>query len=203
MDKRSKTSSINGKLGGRPKELLELDILKNENWRIIKGFESYFVSDFGRVCSVKSGKPKLLSLFEDKDGYLKCSLCNSLYVKRFSVHTLVLTAFSGNRPKGLEASHLDGNSGNNKLDNLKWETAKENYARKVLHGTAPLGSLHYCSKLNESQVYEIKRLLSIGMTQINISKMFNISRRTIGHISEGKKWKHVKYDSPTRLRADR
>jgi hypothetical protein len=46
--------------------------------------------------------------------------------KPFKVATLVCSAFHGSRPEGMVVSHLDENSRNNKPDNLKWDTQKNN-----------------------------------------------------------------------------
>lgn len=51
------------------------------------------------------------------------------------VHTLVLSAWRGPRPQGMQCRHLDGNRSNSALSNLAWGTAAENAADKVRHGT--------------------------------------------------------------------
>src|SRR5699024_7150413 len=50
------------------------------------------------------------------------------------VHTLVLLAFVGERPAGMECLHKDGNPNNNRLDNLRWGTPSENNLDIVAHG---------------------------------------------------------------------
>src|SRR4051794_38431819 len=52
------------------------------------------------------------------------------------IHRLVLEAFVGPCPDGLECRHLDGDPGNNLLSNLKWGTRLENFQDSVKHGTA-------------------------------------------------------------------
>jgi hypothetical protein len=42
------------------------------------------------------------------------------------VHRLVLLAFVGPCPKGMEACHWDDNPGNNHLSNLRWDTSLAN-----------------------------------------------------------------------------
>jgi hypothetical protein len=55
-----------------------------------------------------------------------------------TVHSLVLESFRGLRPPGFDHTrHLNGLKSDNTLDNLRWSTAKENMADKVLHGTKP------------------------------------------------------------------
>jgi hypothetical protein len=49
------------------------------------------------------------------------------------VHRLVLEAFVGFCPGGMQCCHGDGNTANNHLSNLRWDTAKANAADKVRH----------------------------------------------------------------------
>lgn len=56
-----------------------------------------------------------------------------------SIHLLILVAFKGQRPQGLEGRHLDGDLSNNKLDNLEWgvrpkKSIKRNFNAKELYG---------------------------------------------------------------------
>jgi hypothetical protein len=81
------------------------------------------------------------------------------------VHRLVLQAFVGPCPEGMECRHLDGNSANNRLENLAWGTCSENSADMVKHGRAgrgrrdgrPVGSGH---KLNPGAVPAIRAALT-------------------------------------------
>lgn len=50
------------------------------------------------------------------------------------------------------------------------------------------------AKLTESQVYEIKRLLSEHvMSQSDIARRYHVNRSRISYISLGKSWKHLQY----------
>lgn len=50
------------------------------------------------------------------------------------VHRFVLEAFSGPRPDGMEALHLDNDPANNRIGNLRWGTKKENHQQRVRDG---------------------------------------------------------------------
>lgn len=110
-----------------------------EIWRDIVGYEgSYEVSNCGLVRSWVSGNglgkrssPVLLSLHGMTGGYVAATLRG----KSCLVHRLVLEAFQGPCPVGMEGCHKDGNSANNRLDNLRWDTPTNNHADKVAHGT--------------------------------------------------------------------
>ena len=51
------------------------------------------------------------------------------------IHLLVMLAFVGPRPEGLETRHFDGNHLNNSLENLRYGTSSENSMDEVRHGT--------------------------------------------------------------------
>ena len=89
--------------------------------------------------------------------------------------------------------HNDGNPSNNHLENLRWDTRKNNEADKIKHGTATRGRRNPRAKLNEMQVRIIKRLLEFGtLKQTEIAKMFNVNKNIIHCIKIGKSWKYLK-----------
>lgn len=51
------------------------------------------------------------------------------------ISSLVLEAFVGLRPPGLQTCHNDGDSTNDHLSNLRWDTPSENMWDKTRHGT--------------------------------------------------------------------
>ena len=50
------------------------------------------------------------------------------------IHRLVRLAFRGPAPKGHEGCHYDGDSLNNRLDNLRWDTRAGNVQDTIRHG---------------------------------------------------------------------
>ncbi len=126
--------------------------LIGEVWRDVVGYEGlYRVSDLGRVKSLerlvfsfsRQGSPYRLRV-RSKDirqrkagmGYLvvdlhKDGVCTTRYV-----HRLVLEAFVGPCPDGLECRHFpDGDKCNNDLANLSWGSHAQNESDKLVHGT--------------------------------------------------------------------
>ena len=73
------------------------------------------------------------NLFDDNRGYLFVGAFNDVKGKKYPLkaHTAVLTTFVGPCPPGMQARHLDDNSYNNHLSNLKWGTSQENQADKI------------------------------------------------------------------------
>lgn len=118
-----------------------------EVWRPVVGFEGlYEVSDHGRVRSVERfvrGKAgvrsprvsRVLALSANTHGYLHVSLSRENKRRTAYVHGLVLQAFVGPRPEGLEACHQDGDKTNNAIGNLRWDTRSQNALDRVRHGT--------------------------------------------------------------------
>jgi hypothetical protein len=54
------------------------------------------------------------------------------YVRR-DVHRLILETFVGPRPPGKQCRHLNGDSLDNRLENLAWGTFHENFADRLAH----------------------------------------------------------------------
>jgi hypothetical protein len=111
--------------------------------------EWYEVSDQGRVRSWKSGRygrrsePRV-SRLTPIAGYWESSLDGRPY----KVHILVLTAFVGPCPPGMECRHINGNGEDDRLVNLAWGTHAENMADLVAHGHPNAGKTH-CPRNHE------------------------------------------------------
>jgi hypothetical protein len=107
------------------------------------------------------------------------------------VHALVLAAFVGPCPEGMEACHWDGDPGNNRLDNLRWDVPKANAADTVRHGRVPRGERHCFAKLTAERVVAIRRRLAAGESQTAIARSEGVGRNTVWKIAAGKTWRHV------------
>lgn len=68
-------------------------------------------------------------------GYPIADLWRDGKPQTFRVHRLVLAAFVGPCPPGMEGCHDDGDPSNNQLTNLRWDTHSANIADQVTHGT--------------------------------------------------------------------
>ncbi len=161
-----------------------------EAWRPVLGYEDrYEVSDLGRVrSSVRPGDPYLLKSYKNRFGYPCVSVTRVVDGKCKArirrVHVLVLEAFVGPRPLGLEGAHLDGDPGNPSLSNLKWCTKAENESHKILHGTLLVAARHPQSKLTDEQVEEIRRRGN-GHNNYELAAEFGISITRIQYIRRG------------------
>ena len=98
-----------------------------ETWLPIPGFPGYEVSNTGRLKSFKtSGWPRRLKGSPGNSGHLSISLVNNGVRLSTSIHQLVMLAFVGPCPEGMEVCHNAGNPANNNLENLRYDTHAEN-----------------------------------------------------------------------------
>ena len=166
-------------------------------YRPVLDLPGYRVGSDGIIWSrrKKSGmlsdKWQRLSGYVNSVGYLQVSLSQNHKTKILSVHRLVLEAFVGLCPDGMQCRHLDGNPRNNHLSNLKWGTPKENGADCIRHGTRPRGSKHGMAKLTEEDIPTIRQRLAHGESTRSIGSSFQISGVMVSRIKKGKNWKHV------------
>jgi hypothetical protein len=76
--------------------------------------------------------------------------------KIVSVHLLVLEAFVGPRPPGLEGCHANDIKADNRLVNLRWDTRKSNTRDKVRNDRIARGERNAWAKLTEAKIREIR-----------------------------------------------
>src|SRR4051812_19777715 len=90
-----------------------------EQWKTIKGFPGYSVSNTGRIRSDKS--ERILSLSENQYGVLCVGMMKDGEQKHRSVPLLVMRAFNPHHRDAFDTPiNLDGDRHNNHVDNLAW-----------------------------------------------------------------------------------
>ena len=110
---------------------LDLEDMENEIWKDVAGYEGlYEVSSYGRVKSLNYGGCKgvvkiMKQTFDDK-GYLNVRLSKDGKTKKIRVHRLVAIAFIPNVENKPEIDHKNTIRYDNKVENLRWSTHKEN-----------------------------------------------------------------------------
>lgn len=118
-----------------------------ESWLPVPGYEGmYEVSDRGRARSLprtveyRAGIKRRYpgTVLEDTtkgQRYSIVELHKGAGRKKFSVHRLVMLAFVGPCPEGMEVCHNNGDPTDNRLTNLRYATRSENHYDKRRHGT--------------------------------------------------------------------
>ena len=102
-----------------------------EQWLPIRDWPKYEVSTLGRV---RRGARILKPWPNVKWGRLMVGLSDGNRKKCAYVHILVLEAFVGLRPAGMEACHFDDDFTNNAVENLRWDTHSANMHDAVRNG---------------------------------------------------------------------
>lgn len=183
-----------------------------EEWKAVKGFPLYEVSNLGRVKSLQRiyGRTAHHGAIQSVvwkeriiNGWLrrprKDHSYSSVYVAlrengnthQIKVAHLVLEAFVGPRPEGTEACHNDDNPRSNILSNLRWGTHKSNVADMWRNGRGskpPIryGERHHKATLSDIQVLEIRfsSLRHHGWIA-QLARKYRTSETTIRRIVDG------------------
>jgi hypothetical protein len=132
-----------------------------EEWRAIPGYEGYEVSDLGRVRSLDrwidqaNGSRRLFKGQTlrtrpfPRTGHRMVSLKRNSVGETFCVHRLVMLVFVGPRPDGMQICHNNGDSFDNRLVNLRYDTASGNVRDSVAHGTQRNTRKTHCKQGHE------------------------------------------------------
>lgn len=104
-------------------------MLDNEEWRDVFGTQNYLqVSNLGRVKRFSRAKDKRKQRYTVKI-FTPSPPKNNVWVQgrgSVDIAILILEAFVGLCPDGMECCHNDDDRSNNRLDNLRWDTHREN-----------------------------------------------------------------------------
>ena len=164
-----------------------------EQWKPIVGYEGFYeISDMGRVRSVSRRlcnghywRGRARKLQSGSGGYSSINLCRDGEEKTYMVHGLVLEAFVGIRPDGMECCHSDGNKKNNSTKNLRWDTSANNGKDMIAHKTTYSGSRHWKTKLCELDVWLIRNCDVSGR---KMAEFLGITEGSVSLIRSRKTW---------------
>lgn len=121
-------------------------------------------------------KGQLLKPTINRDGYEKVNLKG----KSIEVHILVARSFIGERPDNQDTRHLDGDSLNNRVDNLAYGTRKQNVLDVYRNGMK-------WKTFDLDTANRIKRIIDTELLSIaEIARAFQVTPRTISNIRDGR-----------------
>ena len=157
-----------------------------ERWLPVVGWEGrYEISDQGRLRSLykkpRIGNPssRIVAKNPDGTGYRAITLPSGI---RKYIHQLVLEAFVGPCPSGMQCRHLNDVRVDCRLSNLRWGSQHENGADAVRNGKHHGASVAR-AKLTPQQVREIRRRVAGGERRVLIAERFGVTVRTIGDVT--------------------
>lgn len=174
-----------------------------EVWKKIDGFDNYEVSNYGRVkkneCNITysnnliaNHKLRFLKLENNrsnkKGSYKRVTLCKNNNPVRFQVHRLVAQYFIQNPHNKRCVNHIDGNPGNNHVENLEWCTHSENER----HSYDVLGKINANRKLSQEAVDDILNNYKKGTGSTNrgnikeLADKYNVSKSCIRNVANKK-----------------
>jgi HNH endonuclease/NUMOD4 motif len=145
-------------------------------WAWVPDYEGlYRISSRGDIWSEPRATTRggILKHIVHPNGYHFVTLTRDGIQQRFPVHGLVMRAFVGSYPEGMEVRHLDGDPGNNCWapgneeetraagGNLVYGTHSRNMQDKKEHGTEWQSNVTHCPK-NHKYTPENTRILKSG-----------------------------------------
>ena len=158
------------------------------------GLENYGAGDDGNIYRIKDGIPKKIK--PSRGGYrqryyqVKIGLGSNR--KNYYIHRLVCRAFYGDcLPHLEEVRHLDGNSINNKAENLDWGTKKQNSIDRLAQGNITHRKL---TPLEVDFIKSCEWRTNLSIPQC--AKIYGVSKATIENIIYGKSWQNRPQGSP-------
>jgi hypothetical protein len=155
----------------------------SETWKDVVGYEGlYIVSDYGRCA-------RLMKLAPHKGGYWKIGLRNDRQGITTTIHSLVASAFLGECPHGHEVNHIDGDKGNNRLQNLEYLSKGKHQKHSKTYGLNAHGERVNTAKLTWNDVAQIREQYAAGgVSYQTLAKQYEVSKSAIANIILHRTW---------------
>ncbi len=162
-----------------------------EAWKPIPSFSGYEVSDLGRVRSYRVlGRRSSIASIPQRilkpgcnGAYRSVSLRRGKIGYSRRIARLVLEAFVGPCPEGMERCHNDSNPENDRLDNLRYDTHANNCRD---------GFGEHTSRLTKQESVQLREMASQGVSDKELASRFNTSTSKVGRCRRGETYRYAK-----------
>lgn len=171
-------------LGDRPRRQIALGYEVNDIGEVFSYWVQKGNGPRGGATTVLGSRARKLKPGRVSAGYYSVVMHHDGKPRRVKIHRLVLEAFVGTCPEGMECCHDNGIRTDNRLANLRWDTPKANSADKFKHGTNS-------QKLTKWQVAEIRQRLDSGETAKDLAGEYGVNPGTIYVIRNKKTWAYA------------
>jgi hypothetical protein len=159
-----------------------------EEWRPVRHWPEYEVSNLGRIKRVSSGK--ILAVHDNGCGYPKVKLKVRGRVGHLLVHRIVAFTFLGVPPPGMEVGHDDNNRGNPQLSNLEWVTRSKNLQHSYDTGRrSKKGEKSSTAKLSSRKVRVIRSTSRENWEKL--ATRYGVTMATIRSVARRATWTHI------------
>ena len=159
-----------------------------EEWKVIDGYDDYYVSNLGRIKSLKGKNPRILKQNFNAHGYLQVSLSKNNIRKTYRVNRLVANAFISNPNNLPQVNHINCDKTDNRVENLEWCSISHNTKHAFDNDLCVKGEKHHKSKLKIEDVIFIK---NSNLSQRKLALMFGVTKTAIFNIKKGLSWSYV------------
>lgn len=166
-----------------------------EVWKFIPGFGgAYEASSEGRIRETGGRVRKLTNTGR----YTSIRIWGKTYL----AHRLVLAAFHGEPPPGMQCRHLNGVKTDNRVSNLAWGTGHQNQMDRFDHGTACEGENNYRAAHSADDAVRVARMKG-RKTPSEIANETGLSLSFVKHVIYGRSWNWVTGFPRNRSRSSR
>ncbi len=192
---------------------------QDEIWVTIPNSKFFAISNKGRVKRLSylklhninktyfQTKEKILCPSNNNNKkYWRIKIDYNNYSVTESVHRLVAKMFIENPLNLPQVNHKDGNKDNNHYSNLEWCTNLQNITHryeKLQKFTEKTGESCNFSKLTAEDMYEIKKLIELGVKNTVIAKKYEVSPSTITEFTKGRSWRHLNLFPPKEKKSEK
>lgn len=164
------------------------DHYMDEEWKPIRGFDDYMISNKARVWSIKSQKFIKVKPMDNHGHLGVCLTQNGERYYRY-IHRLVAEAFIPNPNSYPVVRHMNDNPSFNEDTDLKWGTQKDNIHDAIINGRAHRITQEERRKGNISRMTPVIATHIITNNQLCFESQGEASR--LLNIPQGNIWKVI------------